>query len=335
MQLIQYKTPYAQPDGTAESQSHKRKTQNKNNEIYKNMYEEELQLKRFQRAKTKIADIALCNKFDMFVTFTANCKKCNQGCKNDPKLTGKKSGCSCNKATCKRFDVEYQRRNVFAWLNHQKKIHTYFSHLMVMELHENGAIHFHALLNGYTGKLVEHEIDPEDNKMIYNLVENKRGFTTVKLITDTPEDHAKVASYLTKYITKDMPLFPGRKRYVCSKGMNRPVVIENPKNIENLLKHPDATVWSPPTEPYTDKKTKRTVYPKPTNVELILTLLLDNTARYNRELELSRSIAKPTLSQFARTALRARAHLNRMSSGAMRDSLAEDCPRVEVLELEA
>ncbi len=324
--LIIYKTPYALPDGTGEIQAKKPNALHLRNLLTDDQKADEQLDRHLQRAKTIISDLVDCNPFDMFVTFTSNCKKCKQNCKNDPAVTGKKSGCVCDKTTCKRYDVDYQRRNMFDWLNHAKKVHGHFTHLMVMEYHKDGAIHFHALFYGYKGRLKEFKLDKKDGKMIYNLVEHRRGNTTAKLIP--LDDKPLVASYIKKYITKDMPIFNGRKRYVCSTGLLRPIIKHNYENISAFLLNPEVTLWSPRTEPYKNKRTKRIEYPKATNVETIATIELDNTERYAFELSSLQSQEPPRLRHIARMALRARAHLNRMSSGARLGSLGEDCQRV-------
>ncbi|GEM_PF-3178483 len=333
IQIIKFKTPYYLSDGTADIQNNNFTSTSHTKKKSDEQKADEQKDKRLSKARTSVVDLVKCNPINMFGTLTANCSQCGQNCKNDPSLTDTESGCICNKATCKRYDIDYQRRNVFAWLDHQKKIHSYFSHIMVMELHEDGAPHFHFLFYGYTGKLAEHEIDPKDGKMVYNLVEYKRGHTTVKYITDSLEDYERCAGYLTKYIIKDMPLFAGRNRYVCSKGLRRPIVKPNPSDIETFSSHPEAKIWTPPTAPYISKRTKQIAYPKPTNVESITTVHMENTEEYLHEISLLQSQEPPRLSHFTRMALRARARLNRMSSSTRRGRLSDDSPRVSPVEL--
>jgi hypothetical protein len=173
-----------------------------------------------RRSKKLIRDYALCNCFDMFITFTF---------------------------ATDRDDVEKCRRRMMDWLKNQRNRNGKFRYLIVPEFHKDGkSIHFHALIGGYEGK-IEKAINPKTNKQlkqkgryVYQLSGYTLGFNNVKLIGNTIEDRTRVASYIQKYMTKDMPVFFGRKRYWVSKGLKLPLVEDNP---EHWYKHvtPD---WS-------------------------------------------------------------------------------------------
>lgn len=150
-----------------------------------------------RRSKTHISDIVLCNPFDLFATFTF---------KSD------------------RNDLEKSRKKMSNWLQSQQKTHGKFAYLIIPEFHKDKlAIHFHALMYGYKGKLVYSGIKQKGRK-VYNLPGYKSGFSTVVKITELD----KVSSYIKKYITKDMPHFSGRKRYWHSTGLKMPDKIQNP-----------------------------------------------------------------------------------------------------------
>lgn len=156
-----------------------------------------------RRTKQKIKDIAFCNDVELFATFTF---------KED------------------RHDIHRCKTKMANWLSSQQKTHGRFQYLIVPELHKDGALHFHALMYGYRGALKEatnpHTGQPltHKGKQVYTFPGYWSGFTNVMRIENTAESHAKVANYIRKYITKEMPLFPGKKRYWCSKGMKRPKV---------------------------------------------------------------------------------------------------------------
>lgn len=157
-----------------------------------------------KRAKTEVRDIVIMTPFEHFCTFTLDPKKFPH-----------------------RYDISICKMAMHKWLEGQRKKYGRFGYLIVAEYHKDGAIHFHALFAGYKGPISDSGVK-HDNKPVYNLPAWRYGFSTAKLIVQTPADRAKVAGYLTKYITKDMPVFAGKKRFWVSKGLPRPERIVNP-----------------------------------------------------------------------------------------------------------
>jgi hypothetical protein len=162
-----------------------------------------------RRTKKKISDIALCNQFDMFATFTFKDERDN---------------------------IEKSKAKMANWLKNQRKRKGKFAYLIVPEFHKDGeSLHFHALIKGYAGKLIE-AINPRTGKSfkqkgrtVYTFASYTLGFTNVVKIENTPESHAKVSSYIRKYITKDMPAFANKNRYWSSTGLKLPRHEENPQ----------------------------------------------------------------------------------------------------------
>lgn len=149
------------------------------------------------RATETVKDIAQCNDFDMFMTFTFR--------EN-------------------RFDVDAKKRQMAYWLNNQRIIHGKFKYLIVPEYHKDGkALHFHALFAGYAGNLVDSG-HRQHGRIVYNVKSYQAGFTTAVKI----DDIQKVSSYIAKYLTKDMPKFAGKHRYWASQKLKRPLRIINP-----------------------------------------------------------------------------------------------------------
>lgn len=156
-----------------------------------------------RRTKRVISDITLCNEFDMFATFTF---------------------------AKDRQNVESLKKRMSKWLKNQREIHGKFTYLIVPEFHKDGkSIHFHALMKNYKGHLIP-AVTPtgrkifHKNKQVYNIKSYKHGFSTITHIKDVN----KTASYVRKYITKDMPLFKGKKRYWCSNDLIRPKLYPDP-----------------------------------------------------------------------------------------------------------
>lgn len=170
---------------------------------------EELLERSVRRAYTGIKDIALCNDFDMFATFTF------------------KSG---------RDDPELCKAKMSGWLKRQRKIDKSFQYIIVSEFHKDGiSLHFHALIKGYNGQIIR-SINPKtgsplvkSRRKVYDFPSYTLGHSEVYYIGDTEEDRIRSSFYLTKYIKKDMPTFENKKRYWASRGLSKPVVIDNPE----------------------------------------------------------------------------------------------------------
>lgn len=161
-----------------------------------------------RRTKKSVFDLVLCNDFELFVTFTFKHY---------------------------RDDNPRNKKRMSVWLTNQQKISGKFQYVIVSELQKDGTVHFHALIKGYKGKVVL-AVHPDTNKpiiqkgrQVYNLDGYKLGWTNVKLIDNKKGSLEKVGFYLLKYVTKDMPIIHGKKRYWASKDLEKPVVIYNPE----------------------------------------------------------------------------------------------------------
>lgn len=161
-----------------------------------------------RRTKTTISDLVLSNQFDLFCTFTF---------KTD------------------RYDIEKSKQKMSTWLQNTQNNYGKFEYLIVPEFHKDKkAIHFHALIKGYKGKLKDsgHKINGRIN---YNITNYKSGFSSAVKI----DNHNKVSSYIRKYITKDMPQFENRKRYWISTGLKRPFT-----EVNTSVNHNPFIEWS-------------------------------------------------------------------------------------------
>jgi len=153
-----------------------------------------------RRTKTTISDLILSNKFDLFCTFTFDPKKVD------------------------RYNPDTVKKVMSKWLNNQRDLHGQLDYLIVPEFHKDGkAIHFHALIKNFKGKLKDTG-KLRKQRPIYNITSFRSGYSTAVPI----DNIEKVSSYVKKYITKDMPLFSGKKRYWCSTNLIRPYTIPNP-----------------------------------------------------------------------------------------------------------
>lgn len=150
-----------------------------------------------RRAKNKIFEIAIANKWDYMLTFTLDSAKID------------------------RYEPEIVLKSVGKWLDNQVQRNG-LCYLIVPELHKDGAIHFHGLARGdlkmkksgtykIPGKkkpvkintLTRRGLKPDSKnvKVVYNVESFPYGFSTA---VELDENAERVAVYMTKYITKDL-----------------------------------------------------------------------------------------------------------------------------------
>lgn len=204
---VLYRKPYLIPDKSHYTPGNDKKTaKNKTSDF-------QIIDRSLRRAKSEIQDIILCNKFDMFATFTFN------GDKNNTEKFGY--------TVHDRQDSTQLKKVMSNWLKSQQKLHGKFDYVIVPEYHKDGkSIHFHALFYGYNGALTDSHVR-HNGQIVWNIPGYKAGHSTVKKIRQSSDDMGRLSSYVTKYVTKDMPLFSGKKRYWCSRGFRRPVKAHN------------------------------------------------------------------------------------------------------------
>lgn len=215
LKIVIYHNDYMIPTGSRDFTKKKKAKDKKEDSIHRSL----------RRSKSVIQDIMLSNRFDLWCTFTLNCRSCYPKCDNKP--------CICLPDDCKRYDIAYARRVLSNWFRNQKKHSPNLQFLAVPEYHKNGAIHFHCLMSNFNGQLKETSKKTKYGQTIYNATGYYSGFTEFVRIGERfdsqsyDEDYKRVAKYLTKYITKDMPMISGRRRYLVSEGLNRPIVRVN------------------------------------------------------------------------------------------------------------
>lgn len=160
------------------------------------------------RTKTTISDLCLCNNFDLFCTFTFDPKRFNSR------------------------NIAFVKKYINTWCHNAKSRHSKrLEYLIIPEQHKSGAYHLHALIKGYNGRLKDsgHQ---QGGRVVYNIPNWSFGFSTAVKI----DNQIAVSKYIQKYITKDMVLFPGKKRYFCSQGLIRPEKRTNFKRVITFLR---------------------------------------------------------------------------------------------------
>lgn len=169
--------------------------------------EETSEERSIRRTKKHIRDYILCNKFSIFATFTF---------------------------AENRYNIDEKKKQISDWFKNQQKRNGKFDYLAIPEFHEDGALHFHVLITHYPGK-ISPAINPKTNKpikkygqQIYSFPEYTLGFSNFREIKQSPEDYSKIAFYVSKYITKEMPIFKNKKRYFVSRSLKIPIIQDNP-----------------------------------------------------------------------------------------------------------
>lgn len=184
-------------------------------ETLKNRNAEEEERKRFSqslsRTKARIFELAACNEFNYFCTFTQDEKKRD------------------------RFDLSDFRKD-FAQLvrnlNRNRAEGEKIKYLLIPEQHKDGAWHMHGLLKGLTPSdlrpfTLEEKLPERIRKQlekgvkVYDWTRYRRAFG---YFTCTEIENAvAVSKYVTKYITKDLKktaLDSGEHMFFASQGLN-------------------------------------------------------------------------------------------------------------------
>lgn len=155
------------------------------------------------RAKQKIYELARANEWEYFLT-----------------LTFKKD----------RYNYELLTKKLSKWINNVKTNYApNMKYVFVPELHKDGALHFHGIVSDIGElPLVDSGHRDKNGNVIYNIDCYKMGFTTATKVTDS----GRVATYMTKYITKELMSYSkGKKKYWASRNLIKPNITEY--HIEN------------------------------------------------------------------------------------------------------
>lgn len=148
------------------------------------------------RTKNSIYCIARANNWKYFITLTFDRKITDS---SDYSLISKRSRQWCN--------------------NLKKRFYSDLNYLLIPELHSDGEHwHIHGLLGNCDDLPVSDSGIVKSGRKIYNISGWHYGFSTATII----DDSVRVASYITKYITKSLvDATPNRQRYWASRNCNR------------------------------------------------------------------------------------------------------------------
>ena len=151
---------------------------------------EEIQRQSLSRTKRNIRELALCNNFEYFATFTVNSEKCDRYSLND---------------------VQDKLKKV---LHKIKRNNKNFAFLIITEKHKDGAFHFHGLVKGITDLYINN-----NGYLSSSIFDNELGFNSFSKI----KDYSKCCNYILKYITKDCIKNSHNQIYISSRGLKKAV----------------------------------------------------------------------------------------------------------------
>lgn len=146
------------------------------------------------RAKSKVFDYAMSNKFDYFITLTLNPKKYD------------------------RNNLDLYIKNLGQFIrNYRSKYDIDIQYLLIPERHKDGSWHMHGLLKGVPD---HHFIINKNGYLDWFSYSDKFGYCSLSRIRDT----VAVAKYITKYISKSFNSSDGvieknKKLYYNSRGL--------------------------------------------------------------------------------------------------------------------
>lgn len=151
------------------------------------------------RARAAVRDIALCNHFTHFLTWTLDA------------------------ALIDRYDVDEVKRRVTSTLKNLG-FRKGFRYVIVPEFHKDGAIHFHGLCslgsvrlcpacNPHTGQ----PLHTDRGQPVFNMQDWTLGFSTCIPID---ENYERTCNYIVKYLSKDSQKIFG-KWYLASRGLRK------------------------------------------------------------------------------------------------------------------
>jgi len=148
-----------------------------------------------KRTKSIIYDYARANTWDYFITLTLNKEKVD------------------------RYNYDILTDKIKNWLDGFRRRNPDLKYIIVPEQHEDGAWHFHGLIsNADNENFIDSGQKTPNGEIVYNFGSYNLGFTTATKIKDS----AKVANYITKYITKVLMLkIENRKRYWNSRNLTK------------------------------------------------------------------------------------------------------------------
>jgi hypothetical protein len=141
-----------------------------------------------RRAKQRVFEIAMLNRFTHFITWTLD------------------------KDEIDRYDAKEVGKRLRKFLNNQTRRRD-AKYIIIPEHHKDGAIHMHGLLSG-AFQMADSHRKTTRGQTVYNMPDWKYGFSTA---IELDGNVLAIARYITKYVTKDMTKIFGNFYYAGGK----------------------------------------------------------------------------------------------------------------------
>lgn len=148
--------------------------------------QEETERCSLSRTKRNIRELAFCNDFEYFATFTIDSK-------------------------FDRYSLDLCQDTLKKHLKAYKRKNKNFKYLFITEKHKDGAFHFHGLVSGINDFYIN------VNGFLSSRHWDKLGYNSFSKILD----YNKTCNYMTKYITKDCVKNSHNQIYICSRGLKK------------------------------------------------------------------------------------------------------------------
>ena len=149
-----------------------------------------------RRARAKVRDLALSNRFAWFVTLTLDPAKVN------------------------RYDLSSFQRVLTRWLDNAVRRRG-LQYILVPERHKDGAIHFHGFFSDASMEMVDSGHTDTAGHPVFNCQAWPYGFTACIRIYG---NYAQAVSYVCKYIGKQGEK-PGGRWYYSGGGLAKPQIV--------------------------------------------------------------------------------------------------------------
>lgn len=144
------------------------------------------------RSKKNIRELAFCNPFTHFVTFTVRPEFAN------------------------RFDLDECQDKLRELMKAYKRKNPKLIYLFITEKHQNGAYHFHGLMGNFD-KALKNDLYTNQYGYISSKHWDKLGWNSFSEI----KDFNKCCNYITKYITPDCVRNSSGTIYISSRGLRK------------------------------------------------------------------------------------------------------------------
>lgn len=165
----------------------------KKNKTFVDVNSDEVKRCSLSRTRRNIRELALCNNFEYFCTFTVNSEMAD------------------------RYSLDEVQKKMRKVLHKIKRKNKDFAFLIITERHKDGAFHFHGLCKGINDLFTN-----SNGYLCSDIFTRELGYNSFSAI----KSYEKCCNYITKYITKDCIKNSHNQIYFCSRGLKRADKVE-------------------------------------------------------------------------------------------------------------